>query len=52
MTTYLAGTPIHEVSVAPDGTVRAVGGHDGENGGLYRITQEADTAYAATTATT
>ena len=39
-TTYLAGTPINEVVVAPDGTVWAVGGYDGENGGLYRITHE------------
>jgi hypothetical protein len=36
-TTYLAGTPITAVSVAPDGTVWAVGGYGGENGGLYRI---------------
>lgn len=36
--TYLAGTPISAVAVAPDGTVWAVGGYDGDNGGLYRIT--------------
>ena len=39
-TTYLAGTPINQVAMAPDGTVWAVGGHAGENGGLYRITPE------------
>jgi hypothetical protein len=37
-TIYLADTPINEVRTAPDGTVWAVGDHDGENGGLYRIT--------------
>ena len=37
-TTYLAGTPINAVSVAPDGTVWAVGADDG--GALYRITHE------------
>ena len=37
-TTYLAGTPINEVVVAPDGTIWAVGDDDGDNGGLYRIT--------------
>ncbi len=36
--TYLAGTPISAVAVAPDGTIWAVGGHAGDNGGLYRIT--------------
>jgi hypothetical protein len=36
-TTYLAGIPINAVSTAPDGTVWAVGGYDGDNGGLYRI---------------
>ncbi len=36
--TYLAGTPINAVAVAPDGTIWAVGGYDGDNGGLYRIT--------------
>ena len=39
-TTYLAGTLINEVAVAPDGTVWAVGGHRGDNGGLYRITPD------------
>ena len=39
-TTYLAGTPITAVTIAPDGTVWAVGGYDGENGGLYRITHD------------
>ena len=38
--TYLAGTPINDVVVAPDGTIWAVGGYDGDNGGLYRITPE------------
>jgi hypothetical protein len=39
-TYYLLGKPISAVAVAPDGTVWAVGGHDGENpdGGLYHIT--------------
>ena len=37
-TTYLSGTPINQVAVAPDGTIWAVGGYDGDNGGLYRIT--------------
>ena len=37
-TIYLAGTPINAVAVAPDGTVWAVGGYDGEDGGLYHIT--------------
>ncbi len=39
-TFYLAGTPINAVSVAPDGTIWAVGGYDGDNGGLYRITPD------------
>jgi hypothetical protein len=39
-TTYLAGTPINDVAVAPDGTVWAVGGYDGDNGGLYHITPD------------
>lgn len=39
-TTYLAGTPINQVAVAPDGTIWAVGGYGGDNGGLYRITLE------------
>ncbi len=39
-TTYLAGTPINQVAVAPDGTIWAVGGYDGDNGGLYRITPD------------
>ena len=49
-TVYLAGTPINAIAVAPDGTVWAVGGYDGDNGGLYRITPNL-TASAATTAT-
>ena len=48
-TVYLAGTPINAIAVAPDGTVWAVGGYDGDNGGLYRITTNL-TASAATTA--
>lgn len=40
VTTYLAGTLINEVVVAPDGTIWAVGDYDGENGALYRITHE------------
>ncbi len=39
-TTYLAGTPINQVALAPDGTYWAVGNHGGENGGLYHITFE------------
>ena len=39
-TEYLASTPINAVAVAPDGTIWAVGGYDGDNGGLYRITPE------------
>ena len=41
-TTYLAGTLINEVVVAPDGTIWAVGDYDGDSGGggLYRITHE------------
>ena len=38
LTTYLVGTPINEIAAAPDGTIWAVGGYDGGNGGLYRIT--------------
>ena len=49
--TYLADTPITAVAVAPDSTIWAVGGHAGDNGGLYRITPTqpepvADTAAA------
>jgi hypothetical protein len=39
-TTYLAGTSINQVAVAPDGTIWAVGGYAGDNGGLYRITPD------------
>lgn len=39
-TTYLAGTQINQVAIAPDGTVWAVGGYDADNGGLYRITRD------------
>ena len=42
-TTYLADTPINAVAVAPDGTVWAVGGYDGDNGGLYHITPGSST---------
>jgi hypothetical protein len=35
---YLASTPINAVAAAPDGTFWAVGGYDGDNGGLYHIT--------------
>jgi hypothetical protein len=38
-TTYLAGTLINEVVVAPDGTIWAVGAYK-DAGGLYRITHE------------
>jgi hypothetical protein len=37
-TTYLSGTPINQIAAAPDGKLWAVGGYDGDNGGLYRIT--------------
>jgi hypothetical protein len=49
---YLLFKPINAVAVAPDGTVWAIGGHDGENpdGGLYHITP--DWADATTTPTT
>jgi hypothetical protein len=39
-TTYLAGTAINQVAMAPDGTYWAVGNHGAENGGLYQITFE------------
>jgi hypothetical protein len=39
-TTYLAGIPINQIAAAPDGSVWAVGGFAGDNGGLYRITLE------------
>ncbi len=38
LTTYLKATRIDEVAAAPDGTIWAVGGYKGDNGGLYRIT--------------
>jgi hypothetical protein len=34
----LEGVRINALAIAPDGTVWAVGGYDGENGGLYHIT--------------
>lgn len=36
-TTFLAGTPINQIAAAPDGSVWAVGGYGGDNGGVYRI---------------
>jgi hypothetical protein len=48
-TSYLAGTRINQVVVAPDGTVWAVGGYDGDNGGLYHITPDMATDAAPTT---
>jgi hypothetical protein len=36
--TYLADTRINQIAAAPDGKLWAVGGYDGDNGGLYRIT--------------
>ena len=48
-TFYLAGTPINKVTVAPDGTVWAVGGYDGDNGGLYHITPSFSTNAAPPT---
>jgi hypothetical protein len=38
LTTYLKATRIDEIAAAPDGTIWAVGGYKGDNGGLYRIT--------------
>jgi hypothetical protein len=38
--TFLEGTPLNQVAVAPDGAIWAVGGYSdehGDNGGLYRI---------------
>ncbi len=35
---YLGGVGINALATAPDGTVWAVGGYDGEGGGLYHIT--------------
>ena len=55
VTTYLAGTPINEVAVAPDGTIWAVGGYDGDTVARTASLTNASpplTAYAATTATT
>ena len=37
-TRNLMDTPINVVADAPDGTVWAVGGHDGDGGGWYHIT--------------
>jgi hypothetical protein len=37
---YLRGTTINEVARAPDGAIWAVGGYEGEGGGLYRISLE------------
>jgi hypothetical protein len=37
-TVYLPGTQINQIAAAPDGTIWAVGGYAGDNGGLYRIT--------------
>ncbi len=34
---FLVGTPINQIATAPDGSIWAVGGLDGEGGGLYRI---------------
>jgi len=39
-TLYLLGTQINQIAAAPDGTLWAVGGYAGDNGGLYRITLE------------
>ena len=49
-TAYLADTPINAVAVAPDGTIWAVGGYAGDNGGLYRITPTAPEPVADTSA--
>jgi hypothetical protein len=38
LTTYLKATRIDEIAAAPDGTIWAVGGYKGDNGGLYQIT--------------
>jgi hypothetical protein len=37
---HLRGTNINEVARAPDGFIWAVGGYEGEGGGLYRISLE------------
>jgi hypothetical protein len=37
-TYYLWGTQIKQIAAAPEGTLWVVGGYDGDNGGLYRIT--------------
>jgi hypothetical protein len=37
---YLRGTQIGRVAEAPDGSLWAVGGYEGEGGGLYRISLE------------
>ena len=37
-TFHLLGTQINQIAAAPDGTLWAVGGYAGDNGGLYRIT--------------
>jgi hypothetical protein len=39
-TSYLVGTRINQIAAAPDGTLWAVGGYAGDNGGLYRVTFE------------
>ncbi len=39
-TRHLRGTKINEVARAPDGSIWAVGGYEGEGGGLYRISLE------------
>ena len=36
-TTYLAGTSIHRLAAAPDGSVWVVGAYNGRDTGLYRI---------------
>ena len=38
--TLLEGTQINQIAEAADGTLWAVGTHDGEGGGLYRISLE------------
>jgi hypothetical protein len=40
LTTYLPTTVINQIAAAADGTIWAVGGFDGGNGGLYHIMPE------------
>ena len=37
-TYYLWATRLNQIAAAPDGILWVVGGYEGDNGGLYRIT--------------